>query len=181
MAIKNQSATKKKPLLIVASLATVAIVLTLVTSAAINVTSTFRAIPSAGSITAVSSGGGGGGTPVGENVTVAELGIYVDSDCTLNLTSIDWGDIEPGEEVSYITYIKNLGNASVTLNLTTTNWSPQEASSSFDLSWDIDSSYVLVPDQTVQAMLTLAVAEDIDPEITSFNFDIQVLYTTVDS
>ena len=38
-----------------------------------------------------------------------DLEVYINQDCTQKLTFIDWGIIHPGDNVSYIAYIRNIG------------------------------------------------------------------------
>ena len=70
-----------------------------VTLAVLNVQ---RAIPSSGMVVAVN------------------VGIYSDAACTLNLTSIDWGNVYPGGSVSRTIYVKNTGNVPMTLSMAAT-------------------------------------------------------------
>jgi len=70
-----------------------------VTLAVLNVQ---RAIPSSGMVVAVN------------------VGVYSDADCTLNLASIDWGSVYPGGSVPKTIYVKNTGNAPITLSMTRT-------------------------------------------------------------
>jgi hypothetical protein len=63
-----------------------------------------RAIPSTGLVVAVN------------------VGVYSDAACTLNLTSIDWGNVYPGGSVSRTIYAKNTGNVPITLSRATIAW-----------------------------------------------------------
>ena len=74
-----------------------------VTLAVLNVQ---RAIPSSGLVVAVN------------------VGVYSDAACTQNLTSIDWGSVYPGGSVPKTIYVKNTGNAPITLSMTTASWNP---------------------------------------------------------
>jgi hypothetical protein len=51
-----------------------------------------RAIPSSGLVVAVN------------------VGVYSDAACTLNLMSIDWGNLYPRGSASHTIYVKNSGN-----------------------------------------------------------------------
>jgi hypothetical protein len=47
-------------------------------------------------------------------VVAVNVGVYSDSACTLNLTSIDWGSVYPGGSAPQLIYVKNTGNAPIT-------------------------------------------------------------------
>jgi hypothetical protein len=108
------------------------------------------------------------------NVRAVGVGVYWDSDCTSNVTSIDWGFLEPGATVNVTVYIKNEGNIPVVLNMTTDNWYPTSASENITLSWNREG-YVLNPG-SVQAVLTLSVSSDISG-VREFSFDIIITGT----
>ncbi|MCK4474870.1 hypothetical protein KAU30_03415 [Candidatus Bathyarchaeota archaeon] len=103
-------------------------------------------------------------------VKAVGVGVYWDGDCTDNVTSVDWGLLEPGATSNVTVYIQNEGNIPVVLNMTTDNWNPSSASDHITLTWDSED-YVLDSDSVVQAVLTLSVSSDIS-EVTSFGFDI---------
>jgi hypothetical protein len=108
------------------------------------------------------------------NVRAVGVGVYWDSDCTSNVTSIDWGFLEPGATVNVTVYIKNEGNIPVVLNMTTDYWYPTSASENITLSWNREG-YVLNPG-SVQAVLTLSVSSDISG-VREFSFDIIITGT----
>ncbi len=101
------------------------------------------------------------------------VGVYWDSGCTSQVTSIDWGTVEPGATKSVIVFIKNEGSAPATLSLETENWNPSTASSYISLSWDYAGTVVDV-DDVVQVLLSLSVSDTI-VGITSFSFDIVII------
>ncbi|MHA1711240.1 MAG: hypothetical protein ACTSUS_04140 [Candidatus Freyarchaeota archaeon] len=98
------------------------------------------------------------------------VGVYWDNSCSNVTSSIDWGVIEPGATTNVTLYIRNEGNAAVTLSLTTENWNPSEASNFMTLEWDYDRR-TLNPNEVIQVTLTLSVSSSIEG-ITSFSFDI---------
>jgi len=102
-------------------------------------------------------------------VKAVGVGVYEDVGCSKNVTSIDWGIIEPGEMVDFLVYVRNEGNTPITLNMTTLNWDPPQAAQYISLSWNREN-HILEPMSTVQANLTLSVASNI--EVTNFRFDI---------
>ena len=98
------------------------------------------------------------------------VGVYWDNGCSNVTSSIDWGVIEPGATTNVTLYIRNEGNAAVTLSLTTANWDPSEASNFMTLEWDYDGR-TLNPNEVIQVTLALSVSSSIEG-ITSFSFDI---------
>jgi hypothetical protein len=113
--------------------------------------------------------------PNSGNVKAVGVGVYWNSACTNNVTSIDWGFLEPGSTVSKTVYVKNNGNTRLVLSMTKDNWSPTSASSYITLSWNRDG-YILEPGAYVQAVLTLSVSQSISG-VTSFSFDIIITGT----
>ena len=178
MLVGKTMATHKKPLILISALVSIAVILTVVASGALNVFTSFQTIPATGTLTRVQTGagGGGGGGVSGGSSTIVDIGIYSDSACTQNSTAIAWGNLTPGQNITQTVYVKNLGNANATLSMTTSNWTPENAYPSISLSWNREGT-VIAPNQAVQATLTLTVAENVDTSITTFNFDIQITAT----
>ncbi|MCW4047988.1 MAG: hypothetical protein NWE99_10610 [Candidatus Bathyarchaeota archaeon] len=137
------------------ALVTTGILLTLVTSGAILST---QQIPSSGTITAVN------------------VGVYTDSACTTNCTSISWGTIAPGNTTTRTVYVKNTGNVPVTLSMATSGWNPTAANGPITLSWNCTGT-VLNAGQVAAATLTLSVSSSISSSITSFSFNIAITGT----
>jgi len=100
------------------------------------------------------------------------VGIYWDSGCTSRVTSIDWGLAEPGMIQNKTVYIKNEGNAIVTLTLQTSNWSPTSAATYISLGWTYNNQTISV-NQVLQDALRLTIASNVTG-ITTFSFDIIV-------
>lgn len=103
------------------------------------------------------------------------VGVYSDVSCTDEVSSIDWGDLQPGESKDATIYVKNEGSVTVTLSMTTENWTPAVASTYMTLSWNRES-YVLSSGSVVQAVLTLSVSSSVS-DITDFSFDIIITGT----
>ena len=108
------------------------------------------------------------------NVKAIGVGVYWNSACTSNVTSIDWNFLEPGTTANRTVYIKNGGNTRMMLNMTTDNWSTG-AYGKITLSWNCEG-YLLDPASVVQAVLTLSVSSTISG-VTSFSFDIIITGT----
>jgi hypothetical protein len=103
-------------------------------------------------------------------VTAINVGVYSDSACTTELTSIDWGMISPRNSVNRTIYLKNTGNAQITLFMTKTNWNPVNADGPITLTWNRENATLNV-DQVTSAILTLTLSKSISG-ITNFSVDI---------
>lgn len=114
--------------------------------------------------------------PNSGNVKAVGVGVYWDNACTNNVTSIDWGFLEPGATVNKTVYIKNEGNTPMVLNMTTDNWNPASASENITLSWNREGYVLNTTAPVVQAILTLSVSSNISG-VTSFSFDIIITGT----
>lgn len=108
---------------------------------------------------------------VGE-VKAIGVNLYRDIECTLSLSSIPWGFIEPGGTKNYNIYARNEGdyNIYLTLDIDANSWIPTEASNYLVLSWNYDNS-TIIPDDVKEITLDLYC----DPSVTgvdTFSFDI---------
>ena len=100
------------------------------------------------------------------------VGAFWDINCTSRVTEIDWGLVEPGYHVNATIYLRNEGNAPITLSLHTENWSPSNASNYITLSWDY-AGQMVDPGAVVKVVLTLAISSHV-MGITNFTFDIVI-------
>lgn len=103
------------------------------------------------------------------NVNAVGVGVYSEASCTNEISSINWGYLEPGSTKNFTIYIRNEGNIPITLNLTTDKWTPVSTSTYISLRWNREASQVAA-NSVVEAALTLLVSSDI-AEITNFTFD----------
>jgi len=110
------------------------------------------------------------------NLIAVGVGVYWNSACTQNVTSIDWGFLSPGENKTVTVYIKNNGNVPITLNMTTTAWSPEQAQNYMALTWNREGSVLDVAALPLQTTLTLSVLSGISG-IESFSFDMIITGT----
>lgn len=108
-------------------------------------------------------------------VKAVGVGVYEDFECSKNVTSINWGMLEPSATVNFLIYIRNEGNTHLMLNMTTVNWDPTQASQYITLSWNREG-HVLNPNSVVQANLTLSISSNII-DVTNFCFDIIIIGT----
>ena len=102
-------------------------------------------------------------------VTAVNVGVYSDSGCTLNLTSISWGTLSPGNVTTRTIYVKNSGTVPMTLSMRTESWVPTNANSSITLTWN-RANYRLNAGQSIDAILTLNVSSTTSG-ITNFSFN----------
>ncbi|HDI07312.1 MAG TPA: hypothetical protein ENF76_03000 [Candidatus Bathyarchaeota archaeon] len=109
------------------------------------------------------------------NVETVGVGVYWESTCENNVTSIDWGYLEPGETKNVTVYIQNSGSVPVILTMDTDNWQPSTASTYISVNWN-RQNYVLTPGSVVETLISIHVSESIT-DITSFSFDLIITGT----
>lgn len=107
------------------------------------------------------------------SVIAIGVGVYWDSGCANQVTSIDWGVIEAGASVDEPVFIRNEGTVPMTLTLGTQNWNPPSATDYIDLSWDYGGGAIDVG-VAVPVTLTLSVLDTIEG-ITNFSFEIVII------
>jgi hypothetical protein len=106
------------------------------------------------------------------NIKALGVGVYWDSGCSQPASSIDWGMVEPGAVKNVTVYIRNEGNAPITLSLQTSNWNPSNAADYISLSWNYNGQTINA-NQVIAVTLTLSISTNIQG-ITSFSFDITI-------
>jgi hypothetical protein len=111
----------------------------------------------------------------GGTITAVNVGVYSDSGCTQNCTSIDWGTLAPTNSTTRTIYVKNTGTIPVTLSMTTVNWVPSNANTYLALTWN-RQNYALAAGSSVSATLTLTASASAG-NITTFSFDIVITGT----
>lgn len=108
-----------------------------------------------------------------ESVGVGQsIDVYSDSDCRNSMGSIDWGMLSPGEAKNVTVYVRNEGEASTVLSLSTYNWTPAEASSSMTIVSDY-TGLPLLPGQVLPLIVTLTVNQNTS-QITDFSVTIDI-------
>jgi hypothetical protein len=113
--------------------------------------------------------------PNSGSVKAVGVGVYWNSACTNETTSINWGFLDPNTTRSYTVYIKNNGTIPVTLSVATSNWNPSSASTYLALNWNC-TSYRLANGGVVTGVLALTISPNING-ITSFGFDVTIIGT----
>ena len=69
----------------------------------------------------------------GQVTTSANLGVYSNSACTTSLSSINWGTLTAGGNITRTVYIKNTGSGlALTLSMETSNWTPAGAERTYN-------------------------------------------------
>jgi len=110
--------------------------------------------------------------PSNGTVTTINVGVYSDSGCTQNCTSINWGSLYPGNSTSITVYVKNTGTIPITLTMTTNSWTPTNASECLTITWDQEDT-ILNAGAEVPANLTLTA--DLDTgSLTDFSVNIVI-------
>lgn len=105
-------------------------------------------------------------------VTSPNIGLYSDSACTTNMTSVNWGSVAAGDAATQTVYVKNTGTGAMSLSLAVSNWSPSGASTYITISWNKQGTQ-LSAGQSVAATLTLTVSSSITG-ISSFSNSITI-------
>ncbi len=113
--------------------------------------------------------------PSGGTIITVNIGVYLDSNCTQNATSIDWGVLTPGGNATKLLYVKNSGTVPVNLTMTTESWQPTNASSLMTLTWNLENA-VLNAKKSNKAVLTLAVSPQA-ADVVDFSFNILITGT----
>lgn len=114
---------------------------------------------------------------VPNSATLKTIGVevYWDEGCSNPVTSINWGNLEPGQTETRQVYIKNTGNAAAIFSFIAENWTPTSASSYITVEWNYDGSEV-PPNYAVPVTFTLHVSSSIQ-DIDSFTFDLVITGT----
>ena len=113
--------------------------------------------------------------PSGGTITAVNVGVYSNSACTSNCTSIDWGTLSPGGSTTKTIYVKNTGTIPVTLSMAPANWSPSNANNYLTVTWS-RANYALAAGASVSATLTLTASSSAG-SLTNFGFDVVITGT----
>lgn len=111
--------------------------------------------------------------PVVGIVKTVGINAYSDFECSIPLTAIDWGHLEPATSLDRFIYLRNEGNIPVVLYLSTENWVPARASTYISLNWNY-TEVIISPNEVVAVMLTLTIEPNIE-NVESFSFDIRIV------
>lgn len=101
--------------------------------------------------------------------------VYLNMECTQIVNSVDWGTPGPGDSVSKTVYIKNTGNAQMTLSMSCSGWNPVGAENYLTLSWNREGTQINAG-AVIPAVLTLSVSGAVTG-ITDFSFNTVIVGT----
>lgn len=101
------------------------------------------------------------------------LGIYTDPNCTNNCTTLNFGELKPGQVTNQTIYLKNMQNTSITLSMNTSQWNPAEARNWLVLSWNREGS-IINSKEVISATFRLDVDASVEG-FSNFNFNVAVL------
>ena len=108
----------------------------------------------------------------GNILSSINIGVYNDRTATSNCSNINWGNLTAGSAVTQTIYVKNTGDTTETLGMTTSNWSPSSAASSLTLTWNMQG-YSLPAGSVVPTTLTLTATSNTG-SLNSFSFNIVI-------
>ncbi|HLN44608.1 MAG TPA: hypothetical protein VK209_02770 [Candidatus Sulfotelmatobacter sp.] len=140
---------RKTPLISIIVIATIGLLTTVLTAAAVNSNPDPR-----------------------NEVTSFNVDLYTDASCTTPCKSLDFGAVNPGSTITKTIYVKNDATIPMTLSMTSSGWNPKSARSCLTLSWN-RANYVLNAGSSVQATLTLAAASNTGT-LTTFSFNVTI-------
>jgi len=98
---------------------------------------------------------------------------YIDENCTVQLTDIYWGELQPGSVHQITSFCRNEENTALTMNMTTNMWDPPRAVDYLTLTWNYTSGQVLQPNDVIPITFQLSVNGSVSG-IDTFSFDIVV-------
>lgn len=106
---------------------------------------------------------------------VLTIGVSVFEDEALSrpCTSIVWPTLTPGDNASYLLWVRNDGNFPVVLHMNASGWVPPNASLYLSMSWDREND-ILDDYGVVNATLILQVSPEIQG-IQSYAFNLTVI------
>ena len=106
---------------------------------------------------------------------------YWDENLETKRETLDWGEIETGMSSNLTLYIKSTSNFIVTVNLTVTDWDPQNISDYISITWDYNGT-LLNPGDVIPVTLTLTApsSEDfinylVTNEVRTFNVVVHLI------
>lgn len=103
-------------------------------------------------------------------VITLNISVFEDEALSIPCTSIVWPDLEPGENISCLLWIRNDGSVPIVLHMNTSNWEPSEASLYLSLGWNRENE-ILEPNGVANVFIMLLVSPETQG-ITDYSFRI---------
>jgi hypothetical protein len=100
------------------------------------------------------------------------VGVYWDLQCKNQTSTLDFGLLEPGSSKNFTLYLKNKGNTLLTLNMTSEEWNPTNATEYLTLTWNREGQQLNVG-EVIDFMIMLSVSSNVTG-IDSFSMDIVI-------
>jgi len=63
------------------------------------------------------------------------IGLFQDAEASLPLTEVGWGVLYPGSTMGRTVYVRNMGDAPLTLSFNVLDWNPSQAPLFISVSW----------------------------------------------
>ena len=99
------------------------------------------------------------------------LTIFADAACTKQISTVQWGTLQPSGSATVALFIKNSGNMPLTLTLTENNWSPATAQNYLTLSWNQENTKI-----QPGASQTIAININVNQYVTGVNTFTNTIY-----
>jgi hypothetical protein len=111
---------------------------------------------------------------VGRNVSAVEtsgsLGVYWDVDCSVRVSSIDWGNMTPSQTENSSFYIRNDGSTTIFLSGIDKNWNPATAEGYMRFVFG-SADQTVQPSEVKKVTCSLTISPEIT-NITNISFDV---------
>jgi hypothetical protein len=111
-------------------------------------------------------------------VASVDIAVYQNSAGTQNLTTLNWGTIYPGQDITHVIYVQNTGNVNMTLQLDAANWYPSATAEYITVNWDFTPGDLITPRTITPIQIRLSVSVDIQ-NIQTFDFDILLTSSSI--
>jgi hypothetical protein len=109
---------------------------------------------------------------------IAMLRLFSNLECTTPLTNIHFGDIGPGDTITYNFYVKNFASEDATLALDVSNVSPTNLLNYATVSWNREGDN-LSGGMSLAATLSMTIFQNVtESSIGAFDYDINVFTVT---
>jgi hypothetical protein len=100
------------------------------------------------------------------------VSVFKNGECTIELTMIDWGFLEPGETKNSLAYLKSTSNVPINVTMVTESWIPANATTFIGCSWNAEGRQIS-PEGIIPVNFTLTV-DKATKGLKSFSFTIAI-------